>query len=95
MLGMLDVSPAKVEEALRATEEQAREELGDMYRLVEIGETATFVCLENELAIEERLGEMIFKCVKRMLALRGLKSLSTAAPSSTHQRRIAGPRNAA
>jgi hypothetical protein len=94
MLGMLDISPAKMEEALQAAEEQAREELGDMYRLVEIGDTATFGCLEKELAIEERLGELMYKCVKRMLLLRGLNSISTASPS-TPQRRIPGPPNAA
>src|SRR5262245_36041180 len=67
------------EAALQATEDQARKELGDRYALVEIG--ATVDRLLQELMVEERLDAMIDKCIKRLLHLRGLRSLSTA-PSS-------------
>jgi hypothetical protein len=89
-----DIDPVKREEAMRAAEDQAREELGDTYKLVEIGETATVDRLMKDLVIEERLDGMIDKCLKRLLFLRGLKSISTAS-SSAPQQRIAGPTRAA
>jgi hypothetical protein len=95
MLGMFEIDPAQYDEAMRAAEHQAREELGDTYKLVEIGETATFDRLEKDLAIEERLDSVIDRCLKRLLFLRGLKSISTASSSSAPQRRIAGPGRAA
>jgi glycine/D-amino acid oxidase-like deaminating enzyme len=91
MLRMLQIDPAKHEEALRAAEDQARQELGDAYELVQIGSAATFDRLEKDLAIEERLDGMIDKCIKR---LRGLKSMSTVS-SPTPQQRVAGPTRAA
>ena len=63
---------------MRAGEDQARNELGDTYELVEIGETAEVDGLLRELEIEERLGAMIDRCLKRLLFLRGLKTIPTA-----------------
>jgi len=74
--------PAEREEAMRAAEDQARTELGDMYALVEIGETATLDGLMNELEVQDRLDAMIDKCIKRLLLLRGLKSISAPSPSA-------------
>jgi hypothetical protein len=62
--------------------------------LVEIGEAATLDGLMKELASEERLEAMIDRCLKRLLFLRGLKSLPSAA-SSVPLHRIAGPQKAA
>ena len=73
------VLPGGREAALQAAEDQARKELGDRYALIEIG--ATIDRLLQELMVEERLDAMIDKCIKRLLHLRGLRSLSTA-PSS-------------
>jgi hypothetical protein len=78
------------EEETRAAHEQAREELGDAYALVEVGETATVERLLRDLDVEERLEARIEKCLKRLLVLRGLKSISTAYPSPSPAR-IAGP----
>ena len=69
---------------------EAREELGDAYALVEVGETATVERLLRDLDVEERLEARIEKCLKRLLVLRGLKSISTAYPSPSPAR-IAGP----
>jgi hypothetical protein len=55
----------------RAAETEARKELKDLYRLVEIGEEATIACLMKDLAIHERLDAMIEKCLKRLLLIRG------------------------
>jgi hypothetical protein len=94
-----DVTPAQREAAVQAAEEQARNELGDRYALVEIGETATVERLLQDLRVEERLDATIDKCLKRLLFLRGVKSLSTAT-SPTPQAApatpcIPGPKRAA
>jgi hypothetical protein len=89
-----EVDPAERQEIIQAADDQARQELGDVYELVEIGPAATFDGLEKDLAIQERLDGMIDKCLKRLLFLRGLKSLSQAS-SSPPQQRITGPKRAA
>src|SRR5262245_24534288 len=91
---------AEREAAIRAARDEARKELGDIYELVEIGKTATVVCLLEDLEVEERLDAMIDKCLKRLLFLRGLKSLPTAVSSAPPQpipkpQRIPGPTRAA
>jgi hypothetical protein len=58
-----------------AGEAEARKELKELYRLVEIGEEATIACLMKDLAVHERLDAMIEKCLKRLLLIRGVKSL--------------------
>jgi hypothetical protein len=95
-----DVTPAQREAAVQAAEEQARKELGDRYALVEIGEAATLGHLLKDLQVEERLDAMIDKCLKRLLFLRGVKSLSSAASSAPPQPvaeppRIPGPKKVA
>ena len=77
--------PANHEAAIRAAKDEARKELGDIYELVEIGKTATVDRLLQDLEVEERLDAMIDKCLKRLLFLRGLKSLSTASSSAPPQ----------
>lgn len=46
------------------------------------GEIATMEQLMSVLAVEERLDAMIDRCLKRLLFLRGLKSLAPTKPSS-------------
>jgi hypothetical protein len=94
------LEPHERKAAIRAAEAQARKELGEAYELVEIGETATVERLLRDLAVEERLDAMIDKCLKRLLFLRGLKSLPTASTSAPPQpiaepQRIPGPTKAA
>jgi hypothetical protein len=79
---------------MRAAKDCAREELGDIYELVELGTAATFDGLTEELDIKERLDSLIDKCLKRLLFLRGIKSIS-AAPSSVSPKHIPGPSKAA
>jgi hypothetical protein len=73
---------------------QARKELGEVYALIEIGETATLDRLMQDLTVEDRLDAMIDKCMKRLLFVRGLKSISSTG-SSVPSLRIAGPPEAA
>ena len=75
LLEMEDYSAERREVIMQATEDQARKDLGANYELVEIGEVATVDRLLQDLAVVERLDAMIDKCLKRLLFLRGLKSL--------------------
>jgi hypothetical protein len=71
-------------EELRALRKQgdqeAKSQLGPALELVEIGHVATTGHLLGELSIAERLDGMIDRYIKRLLLVRGLKSLSV--PSS-------------
>ena len=62
-------------------DEQARQELGDIHELIDIGETATIDGLMKELDLVDRLQGMINRCLKQLLMVRGIKSLSSAAVS--------------
>jgi hypothetical protein len=91
-----EFAPAQREAELQAAELQSREELGDAYTLVELGETATVDRLLQDLGIEERLDARIDKSLKRLLFLRGLKSLSSSSSSAPLQplpvpQRVPGP----
>jgi hypothetical protein len=88
-----DIDPARRRKGYRAAEEQARQELGDIYQLIDIGEPATVKGLMKELEIKERLDGLISKCLKQLLMVRGVKSLS-AASSSVPTPQISGPRKA-
>jgi hypothetical protein len=91
---MLDaIDPAAAREGYRAAEEQARQELGDIYKLIDIGEPATIEGLMKELNIKERLDGLISKSLKQLLMVRGVKSLSPAS-SSGSMPQISGPRKA-
>lgn len=81
-------------EQLRAAEDQARKELGETYELIEVGETATFNGLTTELVNQERLDAAINRCLKQLLMVRGVKSVTAAAPLET-PKRITGPTKAA
>jgi hypothetical protein len=85
-----ELKPAEREAVDEAAENAARTELGDAYELAELGEGATVDRLLQDLVVEERLDAMIDKSLKRLLHLRGLKSLPTAS-SSTPPQPIAEP----
>ena len=76
---------AKVDAPTNAMTDEERKELGENSGLVEIGDTATVEGLSRDLEIEERLGALIDKCLRRLLFLRGLKSLPTASSSAAPQ----------
>jgi hypothetical protein len=80
----------KREQGMQLAIEKAKEELGGLYELTEIGEVATFDGLTKELEIQERLDAAINRCIKQLLMVKGVKSL-TAAPSSTSPKRLTGP----
>ena len=82
----------RIEEEKR--EARIREKYGDDYKLVELGEATTFDGLRKELDIIERLDSAITRCLKQLLLVRGVKSISPA-PSSASSKRISGPPKAA
>src|SRR5689334_14727036 len=64
--------------------------LGDTFALVDVGHAATFDGLKNELDIQEHLDASIARCLKQLLLVRGVKSMS-ATPTSASLKRIEGP----
>ena len=70
------------------TDSMAKKELGENYEFVEMGAAATFDGLRNELEIQERLDAAINRCLKQLLMVRGVKSV-TAPPLAP--KRITGP----
>jgi hypothetical protein len=77
--------------ALDEADRQARKELREAYELVDAGDIATIDDLQKILAVEEYLDSLIDKCIKRLLHVRGVKSISLA-PSSSAQECIAAAR---
>jgi hypothetical protein len=57
-------------------EQQSREELGEAYELVELEDLLTHEYLTDELHLIDRLDGMIDRSLKRLLMVRGLKSIS-------------------
>jgi hypothetical protein len=74
----------------QSADEEIKKELGDALVFVEMGEAATIGRLFEELAVIDRLNGMIDRCVKRLLMVRGVKSMSptTTAASSSCRRRL-------
>jgi hypothetical protein len=61
-----------------AVDEQARQELGEAWDLIEVGDVATLDYLLKELSVAERLDGMIDRALKRLLFVRGIKSYQTS-----------------
>jgi hypothetical protein len=74
--------------------EQARKKLWDDYELVAIGELATPSRMLLELDLAATLDGHIDRCLKRLLHIRGIKSLATTSASAMdeiRQHRIITP----
>jgi len=67
----------KSDSEIRNEKDQVKNALGENFKFVEIGEAATFDGLEKELSVKERLDFLIDRYLKRLLFLRGLKSISS------------------
>ena len=74
-----DANQAAREEAARAGEQLARTEIGDEYALIE-NDIVTEDRLPADLAIQERIDVLIDRCIKRLLMLRGFKSMAISLP---------------
>ena len=82
---------AEREAGIQAAEAQARKELGEDYELVEVGKIATIPGLMKDLEVQDRLDSMIDRCLKRLLYVRGLKSISSGSSAATRSL-LQGPR---
>jgi hypothetical protein len=93
--GYLTLGPVISEEQMRAMEDQAQKELGDTYELITAGEATTFDGLTKELEIQERLDAAISRCLKQLLLVRGVKSISESPLPTSRPKQITGPSKAA
>jgi hypothetical protein len=82
--------PEEVRAAYRIAHEKASKELGPLLQLVEMGDDVTIKHLLEELSVVDRLDGMIDRCLKRLLMVRGVKSMSPAVSeaSSPPRKRI-------
>jgi hypothetical protein len=85
-------NPQKVKAAEKAADAQAQKELGIFYELATLGEGATVGQLQNELSLIDKLDGMIDRCLKRLLMVRGFKSLcSGTSTAPSEPKRIVSP----
>jgi hypothetical protein len=85
-------SPDQIHADAKAMEEEIRNELGDTLVFIEMGEAVTIENLFKDLAVVDRINGMIDGCVKRLLMVRGAKSMSltgTTSPSASRKRLVA------
>jgi hypothetical protein len=83
MMGEPDLETIK--EATEAAHGVARKELGNDIELVEAGDLATFDGLRDRLDIRQRLDAIINQCIRRLLLVRGLKSIPPAKSEAPKQ----------
>jgi hypothetical protein len=81
-------SPEELAARRKAADEQAKAELGDAIKLVELGDVVTYEFLEKQLAIMERLEVMIARVYKKLLYVRGVKSMSFSTAAAPSQPRL-------
>jgi hypothetical protein len=85
-------SPEEFSALRKEADEKAERELGPALELIEIGDVATPDHLLMELALIDRLDGMIARCLKQLLLVRGVKSISlstSAEPSQSRIKRVA------
>ena len=70
-----------------ATFDQIQKEMGADWEFANIAYFATIPNLLNELSVVDRLDGMIDRCIKRLLIVRGVKSLAAPPKSSRSQKR--------
>jgi hypothetical protein len=90
-------TPAEVQAATEAVDARAREELGDDFKFVEMGDRATPAQMLADLEVEERLDAMIRKRLSDLAQLKAFAETisSTKSLSATPLPRISGPKKAA
>ena len=77
-------APEQIEQAHRDLEKQARKELGNDWEFVS---NYTIENMFDDWTVIERLDAMIDRCVKRLLMVRGVKSMSISAPAASSNRK--------
>ena len=83
------LSEANYEE-LRAKEDNLQKELGESWGLLEMGQASTIDYALKEATIIDRLDAMIDRCVKRLILVRGFKSISSSSPEPASPKYVKG-----
>jgi hypothetical protein len=78
-------SPEEIEAARKRAHKRARNELEAAIELVELGDVVTAEHLEKGLAIRDRLDGMITRAYKKLLYVRGIKSMSSSSGAVSPQ----------
>jgi hypothetical protein len=81
-------SPEELRALRKEADERAQRELGPALELIEIGRVATTDHLLGEPALIERLDGMIARCLKQLVLMRGVKSISLSVPAESSQPRV-------
>jgi hypothetical protein len=88
LLGTETRSPDKIRAPKEDADERAHRELGTALDLVTMGEVTTPDYLLDELSLVDRLDGMIDRCLKRLLFIRGVKSISSPSSERSDRSRI-------
>ncbi len=81
-------SPEQLKALRKEADEQAERELGPVQELIDLGNVVTSDNLLKELALVERLDGMIARCLKQLVLVRGVKSISPPASAELLRPRI-------
>jgi hypothetical protein len=80
-------TPEEIRAATDAAKKEAREELGESMVFVEIGEDITTEHMFEEFSVLDRLDSYFERCVKRLLLMRGVKSVSSLVSTASKKSR--------
>ncbi len=78
-------TPEKIRAGEAAAKEQIQKELGEFAKLAEMSDLLTFENLLQELSVIDRIDAMIDRCLKRLLFVKGLKSIAGSASGPVPQ----------
>jgi hypothetical protein len=81
-------SPEELDALREKADKEAQVQLGEALELVEAGDVTKTDHLLNELSIMERLDQMIDRCLKQLLLVKGLKSISSPSAETLRTPRI-------
>jgi hypothetical protein len=81
-------SPEQIVADREAANEEIKKQLGEALQLVELGSVVTINQLLEDLSVIDRLDGMIDRCIKRLLMVRGVKSLAPSSDTSQSRKRL-------
>ncbi len=81
-------TPEEIRSGEAVAKEQIQKELGEFAKLAEISDSLTFDNLLKEISVIDRIDGMIDRCLKRLLFIRGLKSITASASGPASGERL-------
>jgi hypothetical protein len=81
-------TPEEIRAGAAAAKEQVQKELGEFAKLAEMSDELSFETLLDELSVIDRIDGMIDRCLKRLLFVRGLKSITASASGPASEGRL-------